>query len=62
MLVRCCVCERVKADDRWVHGSDSEDPMVTHTYCPKCHQQVKLEIDQWVQKMAGRGRSLGPSR
>ena len=39
MIVQCCVCEKVREDDRWfVLGKpvDREETQVSHGYCPEC--------------------------
>ena len=57
ILPICCVCKRIKNEDtgepgppEWigveVYISSKTDAVFSHTYCPKCYEQVKADIEQ----------------
>jgi len=57
ILSICCVCKRIKNEDteetgspEWigveVYISSKTDADFSHTYCPKCYEQVKADIEQ----------------
>ncbi len=39
MTIQCCVCEKVKDDNRWIHRQIDHPKEVSHTYCPHCLEQ-----------------------
>jgi len=46
LIVRCCVCKRVRLDAGWRHFPEpSGDVMYSHGYCPKCYQEAMLAVD-----------------
>jgi len=56
ILPICCVCKRIKNEDtgepgppEWigveVYISSKTGADFTHTYCPKCYEQVKADIE-----------------
>jgi hypothetical protein len=36
MTVQCCVCEKVRIEDQWLHTDVDHPATVSHTYCPVC--------------------------
>lgn len=50
IIMKCCVCERVKTDRGWNYRfmSLEENNVFSHGYCPSCYRRAidKLEIDQ----------------
>ena len=57
ILTICCVCKRIKNKDteetespEWVdvevYISGKTEADFSHTYCPKCYEQVKADIEQ----------------
>jgi hypothetical protein len=46
MQVQCCVCKRVRKEDRWVRANRAEalNPSVSHGYCPRCASKVLEDI------------------
>ncbi len=57
ILPICCICKRIKNEDtgepgppEWigveVYISSKTDAVFSHTYCPKCYEQVKADIEQ----------------
>lgn len=42
VLVKCCVCSRIKNDENWDYGSDVDHDthMVSHGYCPECYENI----------------------
>ena len=49
-VVRCCVCGKERAGDRWVEPEEPESPELTisHSYCPVCFRTLKLRLKQLV--------------
>ncbi|HRI86789.1 MAG TPA: hypothetical protein PLJ47_01170 [Candidatus Hydrogenedentes bacterium] len=39
MIVQCCVCQKVRKNDRWSRLAkpvNQNEMMVSHGYCPEC--------------------------
>jgi hypothetical protein len=58
ILPICCVCKRIRDEDtgepgypKWVafeaYISSKTNTEFTHTYCPKCYEQAKAELEQF---------------
>ena len=48
LLTECCVCKKIKIDNKWIDKvpSSKADNMRTHGYCPKCYTKVLLQISE----------------
>ena len=46
VLVKCCVCSRIKNNDNWDYGLDVERDtnMVSHGYCPECYETTMRSL------------------
>lgn len=47
IVVKCCKCHRVRVNGEWEYAdqADSEDQMVSHSYCPTCLAEVHAELE-----------------
>lgn len=46
IILQCCVCERVKSGEGWVHVAIASDApgSVSHGYCPVCFEMAMASI------------------
>ncbi|MBN2310017.1 MAG: hypothetical protein JXR94_13675 [Candidatus Hydrogenedentes bacterium] len=44
MTVQCCKCKRVRANGKWRHVTGGLDEPVSHTYCPRCEERLRVEM------------------
>ena len=51
MDVQCCVCRRVRIEGNWrSEGGRRPRGRYSHTYCPRCYDEVAVELSELVWK------------
>lgn len=47
IILKCCVCDRIKTDWGWDYqfASFDEDKLFSHGYCPSCYMRIVQEIE-----------------
>jgi len=52
MIIKCCVCGKVRVFGEWVHREISAAKAeISHTYCPKCAKTVKQKLSIQLSQM-----------
>ncbi len=44
MTVQCCKCKKIRVGDEWIEGEASDILAVSHTYCPACFLEARVEV------------------
>ena len=44
MVLVCCVCNRVKKQERWVEDPFPTAELASHGYCPECAAAARVEL------------------
>ena len=54
MTTQCCNCHRVKSPKGWKNPRDNEfaPDTVSHTYCPACYSEFRVELAEWQKNNA----------
>lgn len=52
MTTRCCDCEKVRFEDRWIERATFPQERFSYTYCTKCLRKFRREM--WREHLACR--------
>ncbi len=52
MVTVCCVCQKTKTDDGWIHRRHAHEELLSHGYCPVCAERVLEELRECRQMLA----------
>ncbi|MGI6459254.1 MAG: hypothetical protein ACOX5J_04030 [Candidatus Hydrogenedentales bacterium] len=54
MQVQCCVCKRIRLEDRWHSAEGALSPLVriSYGYCPECAAEAVAKLRQEAQGTA----------
>jgi hypothetical protein len=56
MTVQCCKCKRLRLGDEWVEPLEHKLQHASHTYCPQCADETRLE---YFSALASQARQPG---
>jgi len=47
IIMKCCVCQRIKTDHGWDYHfmATSGNEVISHGYCPLCYQDAMDELE-----------------
>lgn len=62
MTVQCCKCKRVRVAGRWGAHSCHAAEIVSHTYCPTCADEFRIELFSTVASEAQPHSALALTR
>jgi hypothetical protein len=51
MVTQCCVCQRIKEGERWIHLGRGPQFQFSHGYCPECHEDVLAQVGRWKESV-----------